>query len=283
MNHSIRNSLILAVTLLLIVGLGWLIVHMTYSSAIEELEVQVETTSSELQELLDIAELYEEAITEHARQVHVRENFPKQLFENHSQARLYDYLIELNEGISFTDLNYTVGDSVIHDGYGIINITINGEGLYRNLYNFIHRIEHSSAIVHIRTLRLNNFDDLERLSRVNFTMDLQAYYNRGDQLDYSGTMVLADPFGNIRHNPFYPLVRPIPSLEGDLVDVDNSRLLAITARFVLLEDQRGSTRRLTVGDEVYLGSLRQIDTGNRRAVFVLDRGGFSDRVILSMD
>ncbi len=283
MKHSIRNTLILALTLLLLTGGGWLILHMTYSTTLQELEETREERHEVLQELEETAGYYDQVALEHAEQVNIRDNFPKHLFEDHQATRIYSHLIELNRGMAYTNFNYSLGDSTTNEGYGIIRFNLSGEGEYRNLYNFVHGIENSSSVIQIVSLQVDNINELGRLSRVTYQMDLEAYYNRDDQVDTGQDPQLAEPFGNITHNPFYPMAHPIPENEEDLLEVDESTLLAITSRFVMVEDQNGEIRRLTPGDRVFLGSMRRINTDTRSATFLLNRGGFLDQVTLSME
>jgi hypothetical protein len=119
-------------------------------------------------------------------------------------------------------------------------VQLRGEGEYRNLNNFVHRIEHSSAIMHIASLQITNITELGRLSRVAFEMTLQLYYNRDDRLEWQPRMYMADAMGNIGHNPFFPLIHPVPPNTRNLTDVDQSRLVGITSQFILLRDQGGN-------------------------------------------
>jgi len=283
MKHSIRNTIILALTLILMVAGGWFVLDYLYSNEIEELEEQRVQREQEYSAIAETAALYEETLSELNRQYYIRDNHPKELFDNHRSGRVYDYIRQLNEGISFTNFNYSIRDSVIHDYHGVVTVLLRGEGQYRNLNNFVHRIEHSSAIMHIQSLQISNITDLGRLSRVTFEMVLQLYYNRDDRLEWQPRMTMAPPIGNIGHNPFYPLIHPVPPNERGLVDVDGSRLVGITSQFILIRDQNGQMKRLTVGDEVHLGTLQRIDTERQEAIFNLNRGGIFDRVRLALD
>ncbi len=283
MKHSIRNTIILALTLILMVAGGWFALDYLYSDQIEELEEQRVQREQEYNAIAETAALYEETLSELNRQYYIRDNHPKELFDNHRSGRVYDYIRQLNDGISFTNFNYSIRDSVIHDYHGVVTVLLRGEGEYRNLNNFVHRIEHSSAIMHIQSLQISNITDLGRLSRVTFEMVLQLYYNRDDRLEWQPRMVMAPPIGNIGHNAFYPLIHPVPPNERGLVDVDASRLVGITSQFILIRDQNGQMKRLTVGDSVYLGTLQLIDTDRQEAIFNLNRGGIFDRVRLALD
>jgi len=283
MKHGIRNSLILVATLIIMVTGGWFLLDYIYSPQIEELEQRQAERQREYNSYAETAAMYEQTLMELNRQYYIRDNHPKELFHNHRSGRVYDYIRQLNEGISFTNFNYSIRDSVTHGEYGIVTVLLRGEGEYRNLSNFVHRIEHSSAIMHIENLQITNITELGRLSRVTFEMTLQLYYNRDDRLEWQPRMYMADAIGNIGHNPFFPLIHPVPANTRNLIDVDESRLIGITSQFILMRDQGGTLKRLTVGDEVYLGTLQRIDTERQEAIFHLNRGGIFDRVRKTLD
>jgi Tfp pilus assembly protein PilO len=283
MKHGIRNSLILAATLIIMIAGGWFLLDYVYSPQIEELEQRQAQREREYNSYAETAAMYEETLLELNRQYYIRDNHPKELFHNHRSGRVYDYIRQLNEGISFTNFNYSIRDSSSHGEYGVVTVSLRGEGEYRNLNNFVHRIEHSSAIMHIASLQITNITELGRLSRVAFEMTLQLYYNRDDRLEWQPRMYMADAMGNIGHNPFFPLIHPVPPNTRNLVDVDQSRLVGITSQFILLRDQGGNLKRLTVGSEVYLGTLQRIDTERQEAIFHLNRGGIFDRVRMALD
>ncbi len=283
MKHGIRNTLILAATLIVMLAGGWFFLDYQYTPQIEELEQQQAQREQEFNSYAETAALYEETLLELNRQYYIRDNHPKELFHNHRSGRVYDYIRQLNQGISFTNFNYSIRDSTTHGEYGVVSVLLRGEGEYRNLNNFVHRIERSSAIMHIANLQINSITDLGRLSRVTFEMTLQLYYNRDDRLEWQPRMMMADAMGNIGHNPFFPLIHPVPPNTRNLLDVDESRLIGITSQFILIRDQGGSLKRLTVGDEVYLGTLQRIDTERQEAIFHLNRGGIFDRVRKTLD
>ena len=273
----------MAAVLIVMLAGGWFFLDYHYTPQIEELEQQQTQREQEYSSYAETAALYEETLLELNRQYYIRDNHPKELFHNHRSGRVYDYIRQLNEGISFTNFNYSIRDSSSQGEYGVVTVQLRGEGEYRNLNNFIHRIEHSSAIMHIANLQITNITELGRLSRVTFEMILELYYNRDDRLEWQPRMYMADAIGNIGHNPFFPLIHPVPPNTRNLTDVDESSLIGITSQFILLRDQGGNLKRLTVGDEVYLGTLQRIDTERQEAIFHLNRGGIFDRVRKTLD
>jgi hypothetical protein len=282
MKYSIRNTIILLLTLIIMVGGGWLYIHNRFDEEIQNTRATLNQKQIELEEVQNLADQFSVAQANYNDVVYTRENYPKELFPSHSSSDLYNYLQEINEDISFTELNYSLSDSVLNDDHGIINATIDGEGNYQNLTNFLYRIEYSRPLVQIHSVQLNNMSELENLNRVTFQINVGAYYRRGNWTTYRADLDTSTPLGSISHNPYYPLIRPIPPNDENLPDVEASRLIALTGRTAHIIDQTGVLKRLSVGDRVYLGQLSRISLNTNEAVFQLNRGGIMDTVTLSL-
>lgn len=283
MKYSIRNSLILATTLLLLAGGGWFYISYTFNPQIEETELLEQEKEQELNELTNLANQFSTAQASYNQAIYTRLNHPKELFMNHNSSRLFEYLRQLNQDISFTELNYTLQDSILNNDHGIIRTTIEGEGRYENLKNFIYRMEYSRPLLRVTSVQLSNIEDLERIENVNFQIGVDAFYRRGEWTNYIADLYTSGPLGTIRHNPFYPLIRAVPPNTDNMLDVDASRLVGIAGRRALVIDQDGTLNRLEVGDRVYLGSLRAIYPDRGEAEFQLNRGGIMDQVILKIE
>lgn len=282
MKYSIRNTIILLLTLIIMVGGGWLYIHNEFDTEIENTRATLTEKEAELREVENYASQFSSAQANYNEVIYTRMNHPKELFQNHSSSALYDYLQQLNRGLSFTELNYAFTDSVQNEDHGIINATVDGEGNYQNLTNFLYRLEYSRPLIQIRAVELSSINELEKLSTVDFQVFLSAYYRRGDWSSYRADLTTSSPLGNILHNPYYPLIRPIPPNTENLPNVENSRLIALTGNTAHIIDQTGVLKRLAIGDRVYLGSLTSINLENREATFQLNKGGIIDRVVLNL-
>lgn len=282
MKYSIRNTIILLLTLIIMVGGGWLYIHNHLDSEIETAQVTLTERQAELEEVQNYAGQFSTAQANYNEAIYLRVNHPKELFPTHSSSDLYDYLQQLNEGLSFTQLNYSFADSVQNEDHGILTATVQGEGNYENLANFLYRLEYSRPLIQIRSVQLQNIEQLEKLNRVNFDIALSGYYRRGDWTSYRANLETSSPLGNIVHNPYYPLIRPIPPNTENLPNVENSRVIALTGNTAHIIDQNGVLKRLSVGDRVYLGTLRNINLEGKEAVFQLNKGGIMDQVVLTV-
>lgn len=256
--------------------------HNKFSEDIELNANRIENLEREYRQIESTANMFAIAQANYNEALYVRLNHPKELFRDHSSSNFYDYLQELNRGISFTELNYSLNDSTRNQDHGIVSVNIQGEGRYENLVNFIYRLEYSRPLVQIRSVQLDNITDFERLDRVNFQIAIGAYYRRGEWTNYRAALEPSDPFGRILHNPYYPLIHEVaPNIE-DLPEADNSRLVVLTGSTVHIIDQNGTLQRLNIGDRVYLGRLTSINMQRGEAEFQLNRGGIRDRVVLTL-
>jgi Tfp pilus assembly protein PilO len=283
MKYSIRNTLILILTLFLLAGGGWLYVQNKFNTDIEEAEMEQERLRSELELVENSAEQFATVQANYNQALYVRLNHPKELFLTHSSSTLYNYMQELNQDISFTGLNYTFRDSVRNSDHGIVQVEIRGEGRYENLVNYIYRLEHSRPLVRVQSVQIENITDYDRLNRVNFQINVGAYYRRGEWSSYMAQLDPSGPFGSIAHNPYFPLIHEVPPNEENLPEVENSRLVVLTGNRAHIIDQTGTLQRLNIGDRVYLGRLSGVNIDRGEAVFQLNRGGISDRVVLTLE
>ncbi|MDX1641427.1 MAG: hypothetical protein R3220_07000, partial [Balneolaceae bacterium] len=147
MKYSIRNTIILLLTLIIMVGGGWLYIQNRFNTEIENTRIELSEKQAELQEMQSYANQFSSAQANYNDAIYTRVNHPKELFPSHSSSIFYDYLQRLNEGISFTELNYSFTDSVLNDDHGIVNAQISGEGNYENLTNFLYRLEYSRPLI----------------------------------------------------------------------------------------------------------------------------------------
>ncbi len=91
---------------------------------------------------------------------------------------VYAYLDRVSRGNAYLNINFTLKDSVKHEKYGYIKSSLVGDGNYRNLYNLIYVLEHSRAINKIQNLVINPVNELDKYSQVNYSFDLDSYYDR---------------------------------------------------------------------------------------------------------
>lgn len=283
MTNSIRNTIILILTLLLFAGGGSYLIDRYFSGEIEETNERLTLLKRDRDYLTEITEMYPTVEANYYDAVYSRENHPKELFSGNNTSQIYNYLHQLNTGNATTQLNFSYIDSLQRDNYGIVNFTVRGEGRYQNLMNFIYRIEFSRPLIQVNSINFGGISDAERLDRVTFEISMGAYYRRGDWSEFRAIpeMILAD--GERVHNPYYPLIHSVPPNTDNLLDVENSRLVVLRQNRVHISDQNGRIQQLAVGDRVYLGRLSSINMARGEVTFNMNRGGIADRYVLSLE
>lgn len=101
-------------------------------------------------------------------------------------------------------------------------------------------------------------------------------------IEISSMLTVSRPQSPVYGRLFYPLIHNIPPNTEGLINVEQSRLIGLTAEKIFLMDQAGTLRELQVGDEVYLGSLSSINQQTQSAVFVLNKGGIVEEYALQL-
>lgn len=85
------------------------------------------------------------------------------------------------------------------------------------------------------------------------------------------------------YDPFKPLILSnLPPNIHDLLNVDQSKLVALTNKSAFIQDQKGVMQEMQVGDKVYLGYLSKIDLNRGKVTFELNKGGIYSTSTLNL-
>jgi len=285
MSYAIRNTLILLVTLLIIVGLGISYSKFFLDSKIENLQSSFASKQNDLNSKQNINDQFLELNTRYEAALEVMGNYNKILYPSNMPDDVFDFLNRVNqEGGYQINFDYIYSDSLPNNEYGIIRSAVAGFGKYQALTDFVNRIEHSQLLNKVDGLTISPARQEEDLRMVNFSFNLESYYEKTSLFDSISTssIILLDE--NIStYNPIYPLIQPTieANFEG-LSDVRSSRLIGMTSSRIFLRNQTGRIVSLKIGDRVYLGKLSFIDLENNTATFNLDLGGIAEVVNLEV-
>ena len=283
MSHAIRNSLILLIVLILFVGGSWGYIEYYQVPEIERLTEEVEQKQQELQTNQEIANQFSAISASYEEASAFFNNYDKALYRDSNEDNVYDFINSLNQGSSYVNFNFAFQDSTIEERYGVLNMQISGDGRYRNLVNFVRRIELSKPLNKVENVSITPIVTEENeFSNVEFSFNLESYYDRTKILEEPSYYINNVSYSSL-HNPFFPLVRDIQPNEEGLVNINQSRLVALSTNRVFIVDQNGVMQQLSVGDEVYLGQLTSINLNNRTATFTLNEGGIVRTVTLEVN
>lgn len=258
---------------------GWGIIYFTQSQKIEELIISNEEKKKEITELKATSDNYKEILGVYMTTTYQVENYKKELMPDNRVAPVYDYIRTINQGTAATEINFNWKDSVTQNSYGLNSFSVSGSGPYRNLYNFIQRIERSKPLYKITSLQLQSVNSEGRLNEVNFEFSIDSYYNRNKD-NYKPTREFNRISKGLTHNPFSPLIYNVPSNADNLLNVEDSRLIALSNNKAYMINQAGSLNVLSIGDPVYLGTVESVEKSS--VTFLLNRGGLSDRVTIDI-
>jgi len=286
MSYALRNTLIIAVLLALVLsgGLYWVRNHLP--KRIEALESQKKEREEYLDQLTQIYDLYSTLQSQLDSLRRVRARREKALPSFAPPSALLAYLDRLlrtdRSGLAFT---FSFQTSVDRRDYGYTTCQLVGEGPFRDLYRLLWRIEHEQPLVKVTSLRLQRTERISESRKlygwVSFDLTLEAYYSPKYGVLREPWPVRSGAEVPDTYNLFYPLVLPeLPPNKEGLPEVEGAQLLAVVGDQVYIKDRKGKLAVLRKGDRVYLGRLVRVDQD--RAVFLLNEGGILRRIVLQM-
>lgn len=285
MSYGLRNTIILLITLFLILGMGFIYSEFILDRKLNNLKNSITLKRNDLNSKQNINIQFNELNERYKAALEVMGNYDKILFSSNKPDDVYDFLNRVNAAGGYEiNFDYAYSDSSPNIDYGIINSSIAGSGEYRALTDFVNRIEHSQLLNKINNLTISPARQEKELTKVNFSFNLESYYEKTsvfDSLNKDVTIALDSDISTF--NPIYPLIQPtIPSNVKGLTDVRASKIIGMTNKKVFLRNQDGRIISLGIGDDVYLGKLISIDSNNKSAVFNLDVGGIQEVITLEV-
>jgi len=282
MSYGVRNTIILLIVLSVFIGAGWSYIYFYQQPKLQELKGQVEEKRQELNEKQQIADRYPTLKNQYEEATRFFNNYNKALYGNSNEDNVFDFLNNINSGSAYTNFTFSFTDSTQMDQYGVMTMKVTGQGYYRNFVNFIRQIERNKPLNKIDQLTISPINQLESYSRVNYSFTLESFYDRVKLLGKPDWSIENNLVGSV-YNPFYPLIRSVKGNEDNLVNVQQSSLVAVSADQVFLLDQSGRMKKLSPGDEVYLGELTEINVNQGSASFELNRGGIVEEITMQVN
>lgn len=286
MSYAVRNTIVLLITLFLFAGGTFFYTGYVQQGKIEKLTKQAQTLNTDLRSKQQINTDFPQLLStyEHARDIVA--GYDKDLFKNNSSYGVYEYLNNLTEGSLEVFYDFVFTDSTTQGEYGIINSTIQGIGSYFDLVTFINRLEYGRLINKVGALSITPASGEDNIDYVSFNFTLASYYQRtpfnAEAFDTDADSAAA--FEPTHYNPFRPLIlASVPPNEEKLTEIESSRILGITGSRVFILDQEGKPKTLSIGDRVFMGYLKSINTATKQAVFNLDKGGIQETFTLTIE
>lgn len=282
MSYAVRNTIILLVVLTTFVGAGLSYIYFYQQPKLEDLEQNVEQTRQELNQKQQKANQLPMLENRFKEATKFFNNYNKGLYPNSNEDNVYDFLDRVSTGSAYTEFTFSFSDSTTHSQYGVISMQVTGQGYYRNFINFIRQIELSKPLNKVSEVTVNPINELDSYGKVNYRFSLKSFYDRVKLLGEADLTIRNNVLGSV-YNPFYPFIRSVKENENNLVNVENSQLLAISSNKIFLLDQQGIMQRLSEGDEVYLGELSSVNIDEGTAYFTLNKGGIVEQITLQVN
>ena len=282
MSYALRNSLILLLVLLLFAAGGWYYIQYYQAETLAEVKTQVTERKNKLKQDQQIADQFEAISATFQEASTFYKNYEKALYRSSNEDKVFDFLTTLNRGNANNDFSFTFQDSTLYPQYGILNMQITGEGLYRNVINFMRSVELSGPLNKIDNVSITPIQVEEKYGYVSYDFKLKSYYERTKILEKSAYNVFQNTYASL-NNPFFPLIRDIKANEDKQINVENSSLVAVSTDRVFLINQNGEMQQISIGEEVYLGKLSSINLSEGTATFTLNKGGIVESVKMGVD
>lgn len=288
MNVKVKNTVIIAIILVLILIGGGIFVFYFQKNTISEKETKI----NELKLYqLDTEALNEQLffLTQRVAQLDsILANRKYSIPYTISQTKFFDFVNQVTYNFSSNSfVNIEYDNTETGTTFNFHNYILVGTAEFNDLYRLIYSIEESKELKKITNVELSNNVKVDSDGiphyLVNFKFDVKVYYTT-DERFYVRNVKENSLTPNYAYDFFHPLIRnEIPPNTNKLLDVQTAKLLALIPDGAFLSDASGSTFLLWEGDQVYLGYLTNINYQRNEVNFVLNKGGIIENVALKLE
>lgn len=283
MSYAIRNSIVLLVLLLIVIGIGGYIWAIKQPAKIEEQEERIAVLDEKIARIPGLIAEYNRLNEELEDQRRRWEGRTKDIPRADITGETYDYFNRsIDRSGGFVKLDMIYGGQTNQERYGYNTYNLRGEAPFNVFYNFLWHLENGRRLYRLQQVNLRGVEtrdpetDIQRLM-VTFDMQLRGYFTSVEELFTSTGRRPVRP-NVLRHNPFQPLIlSDIPPNIHGLIEVERSELRAVLPDRAILVDHEGAIRTLREGDEVYLGYVTDFVPEESRVEFMLNKGGIIER------
>jgi len=288
MSKSLRNSLLLALVLILIIGFGyyWLNMHKKNElKKMQNLKLEKQKEYDELSNLTDKYYVLKDTLESVQKEYYQRDKVLPAYEDSKISFEYINYLGSSKD--SYINFTFSTGSNEKFEDYETTTYRIEGDALFDNLYNFIWKIENYKRMYDIQSLQMEEIKKFEKAeeapkSYINYSMTVKGF-SSVEKLSEDKKLFETKMSDGINYNPFLPLIKEYlpPNKEGLLV-VDKAKLQGLTADRAFIVDSKGEMRVMKVGDRIYLGYLTRINTEKNQVEFTINKGGFVENVVLKL-
>jgi len=313
MSYAVRNTIIIAAFWALVLGAGFFYLYGHQDNMHERLlkeKLQKFKKLTELQELeRDLAALNDY----YARLQEISQGKKGAIASHESPGETYDYILrEAKRGNSSLDVNllFEKEDSLA----SVLRRTykLSGEGSFADIYRLLWMLENGPVYYDVKSLSITRIEPGE--NEENKVSGAEARYaislcgfNRNEGPNIAEMAVQSEAprqlatlvrgsgvkfaaqrtrqgTAKIPATGQHAAVERAPSISRTgLPEISpKSKVLAITAFSVIIENEKGKIVKLRKGDKVFGGYLRDIDTRSNQAVFEIENGAGRESLVLTV-
>lgn len=277
MSYAFRNSIILAVLVFIVNGIGWFTFIIparkeikVIQEKIRALDQKIATDATLPQEIGSLKELvndFEKRWLTRRKILPVEENsrltysFINQLVDRVDEPFPFDF--------DFNSRKDTLGVSTCR-------YTFRADVPYSSISEFIHNVEKHKRLIIVPDFQIDLKPPVEGESIFNYKATVNAKFVTYSSINGSSEIPNEIPnFETPSWNPFRPLVvEKVPKNEEGLLEVDGAKLIAVIKNKAYIQDQNNQLLSLEEGDPVYLGYVTSIDPVLAKVTCTLNYGGF---------
>jgi hypothetical protein len=154
MSYKIRNSVVLGVLLLLIIGVGTYLRAFHLPKKEKVIDVEIKRIDDELSNTPNLIHEYNELSAKVADTKRRWESRHKEIPPEDFTGKTYDYFSTLIEKSGGLRLNMVYQGLQAKGNYGYNVYNLRGEGTFANLYKFLWHIENGRKLLKIASLNM---------------------------------------------------------------------------------------------------------------------------------
>jgi hypothetical protein len=286
-SYKIRNSIALAILLILVVGVGSFIRAYQLPKRVKAIDTEIKKIDAELQDTPNLINQFNDLSTTLTDVQKRWENRNKDIPPVDITSQSYAYFSRIIDLSGFIKLDMIYQGVQNFGSYGYNIYQLKGEGSFDNLYRFVWYLENDRKLYKVHTIFLRGVETAPTALEpgalvVTFDMTVHAYFSSVSELSSSLGERSITP-NALAVDPFTPTIASgIPPNVRALVEIERAELRAVIPGKAFVLDQANVIRTLQEGDEVYLGYVTKIDPGQGRLECTLNKGGIIEKTELKI-
>lgn len=286
MSYKIRNTIALAIVLLLFCGGGSFWYFYWQPRQLKKVTKQLADIDKELENLPTLMEEVQNLTSKYQDVKRRYDSRSKEIPQTDISSQTYGYMsrgIDVAGFLKF-DMKFLGTEDGPEAGYNAYKLEA-GEAQFANLYRFIYFLENGKRLYKIAYLNAEHRETVDNETKetnsfIGFDMELHAYFVKnipvlGTSLAARSLTVAPSPF-----DPYNPIIVGTVATEAPQEEI-NAEKVEVKAiipgkAFVMVDNELLVMQR---GDKVWRGTLTSLDPRTGAVEFTLNDGGVIKKVV----